>query len=111
MQGKCASCQVDLGYTELFCVREVTSVFFSSCDSVLGDSLEVHQTNQGSLRVWLGTRNCSTGNAWDLGLVSQREGSLRGFLKLGQEPRVYSRVMVGMAIQNSSLFSEVRTPA
>ena len=43
MQGKCPSPSVDLGYTNLFCIPEVTSVFFSSCDSVLGDSLEFHQ--------------------------------------------------------------------
>ena len=39
MQGKWVSSQVDLGYTELFCFPEVTSVFLSSCDSVCGDSL------------------------------------------------------------------------
>ena len=49
MKGKCASSCVDLGYTNLFCIPEVTSVFFSCCDSVLGDSLEFHQGNQGSL--------------------------------------------------------------
>ena len=48
MQGKLASCQSNLGYTELFCVPEVTSVFFSSCDSVVGDSLEFNQANRGS---------------------------------------------------------------
>ena len=53
MQGKCYSSRVDLGYTELFCVREVTLVFFSSYDSVLGDSLEFHQANGGSLPVCL----------------------------------------------------------
>ena len=37
IQEKCASSWVDLGYTSLFCIPEVTSVFFSSCDSVLGD--------------------------------------------------------------------------
>ena len=36
MQGKLASSQFDLGHPDLFCVPEVTSVFFSSCDSVLG---------------------------------------------------------------------------
>ena len=36
MIGKCASSWVDLGYTNLFCIPEVTSVFFSCCDSVLG---------------------------------------------------------------------------
>ena len=51
MEGKSASSQFDLGYTEPFCVPEVTSVFFSSCDSVGGDSLEFNQTNRGSLRV------------------------------------------------------------
>ena len=51
MQGKLASSQFDLGCTELFCVPEVTSVFFSSCDSVLGDSLDFNQANRGSLRV------------------------------------------------------------
>ena len=33
-----------------------------------------------------------------------------GFLELQQESGVYSRVTVGMAIRNSNLFSEVRTP-
>ena len=45
MQGKLDSSQIDLGNTELFCVPEVTSVFFSFCDSVPGDSLEIHQAN------------------------------------------------------------------
>ena len=38
MQGKWGSSRFDLAYTKLFCIPEVTSVFFSSCDSVLGDS-------------------------------------------------------------------------
>ena len=37
-KGKWASSWVDLGYTKLFCISEVTAVFFSSCDSGLGDS-------------------------------------------------------------------------
>ena len=40
MQEKLASSQFDLGYTETFCIPGVRSVFFSSCDSVVGDSLE-----------------------------------------------------------------------
>ena len=51
IQGKWASSRVDLGYIELICVTEVTSVFSSSCDCVLGDFLEFHQANHGSLRV------------------------------------------------------------
>ena len=35
MQGKLASSQFDFGYTEQFCILGVTSVFFSSCDSVV----------------------------------------------------------------------------
>ena len=51
MQGKYASSSVDLGYTNLFCIPVVTSVFFLSGDSVLGDSLEFHQGNRVSLCV------------------------------------------------------------
>ena len=51
MQGKLASSQFDLGHTGRFCVNEVTSVFFWSCDSVVGDSLEFNQANWGSFCV------------------------------------------------------------
>ena len=40
MQGKLVSSQFDFGLTDVFCVPQVTSVFFSSCHSVVGDSLE-----------------------------------------------------------------------
>ena len=43
MKGKLGSSRIDLGYTELFCIPEVTAVFLSSCDSFLGDSLLFHQ--------------------------------------------------------------------
>ena len=49
MKGNRASSQVDLGYIEISHLSAVTSVFFWTCDSVLGDSLEFHQANQGSL--------------------------------------------------------------
>ena len=39
MNRKWASSRVDL---ELFCIPELTLVFISSCDSVLGDSLVFH---------------------------------------------------------------------
>ena len=48
MQGKLPTSQFDLGHSYLFCVPDVTSVFFSSCDSVVGDSLEFNQANRGS---------------------------------------------------------------
>ena len=109
MKGKRASSWVDLGYTNQFCVPEVTSEFFSSCDSVVGDSLEFNQPNRGSLCVWLGKRNCSACNAGESGLISWLGGRLMGFLELWQAPGVYSRVTTGMCIIKGSLFSEVRT--
>ena len=36
MRGKWASSCVDFGYTDLFCIPELTSEFISYCDSVLG---------------------------------------------------------------------------
>ena len=110
MQGKLASSQFDFGSTEQFCIPRVTSVFFSSCGSVVGNSQEFNQANRGSLRVCLGKRNCSGHNAGESGLISRRGESLMGFLELRQEPGVYSRVSAGMSIRNWSLFSEVRTP-
>ena len=82
MKGKCASSWVGLAYTYQFCVPEVTSVFFSSCDSLVGDSLEFNQANRGSLCVWLGKHNCSACHAGESGLISWRWGSLMGFLEL-----------------------------
>ena len=43
MRAKWASSCVDFGYTELFCIPELTSELISSCDSVLGDSLVFYQ--------------------------------------------------------------------
>ena len=51
MQGKLASSQFDLGHTDLFCVPEVSTLFFSSGDCVVGDSLKFNQANRGSLCV------------------------------------------------------------
>ena len=51
MLGKLDSSQFDFGYTEEYYIPGVTSVFFSSCDSVVEDSLEFNQANRGSLRV------------------------------------------------------------
>ena len=85
-------------------------MFISFCDSVPGDSLVFHQENRGSLRVLLGIQCCSACNAVESSLISQRGGCLIQFLELQQESGVYMRVTVGMAIRNSTLFSEVRTP-
>ena len=36
MKGKWAASRVDLGYTELFCIPEMPSVFISPCDCSWG---------------------------------------------------------------------------
>ena len=82
MQEKLASSQFDLGHTDLFFVPEMTSMFFSSCDSVVRDSLEFNQANRGSLCVRLVKLNCSGHNAGQSGLISRRGESLMGFLEL-----------------------------
>ena len=51
MKGKWVSSRVDLGYTELFCIPEVTAVVLSSCDSGFGHYLVFHQANSGTLHV------------------------------------------------------------
>ena len=43
-------------------------------------------------------------------LIFRRWVCVMGFNELWREARVYSRVTAGMAIRNSTLFSEVRTP-
>ena len=45
MKEKWASSRVDLGYTELLCIPEVTAVFLSSFDNGLGVSLAFHQAH------------------------------------------------------------------
>ena len=105
-----ASSCVDFGYTDLFCIPELTSECISSFDSVLGDSLGFYQENCGSLLVELGIQYCSARNAGKSILISQWGVCLMGFLELLSERGVYSRVTTGMAIRNSTLFSEVRTP-
>ena len=45
IKGKWASSLVDLWYTELFCIPEMTAMFLSSCDSGLGDSLMFRQAH------------------------------------------------------------------
>ena len=42
-----ASSGVDLGYTVLFCIPEMTAVFLSFCDCGLGESLVFHQHIEG----------------------------------------------------------------
>ena len=45
MKVKWALSRVDIGYTELFRIPELTAVFLSSCDSGIGDALVFHQAH------------------------------------------------------------------
>ena len=89
MQGKLVSSQFDLGYTKLFWVPEVTSVFFSSCDSVLGDSLDFNQANRGSLHFDWENANplqamqgkwASTRSEWEVSWVFSSCGRNLGYI-------------------------------
>ena len=51
MQGNWASSWIDLGYTDVFPIPAVTSGYFQNFESGLGDSMEFHQGNKGSLCV------------------------------------------------------------
>ena len=88
-----------MGYTNLFCIPEVTSVLLSCCVSVLGDSLQFHQGNRVSLRFdWEhGTPQHEMQGNW-AGLIMRQGGRLMSFLELRQARGVYSRVTAGMAI-------------
>ena len=90
MKGKWASSRVDLGYTELFCIPEVTSVFISSCDSVLGDSLVFRQAIEApyvfdweygiALHAMQGNRASSPGEgdvSWDFLSCGRNLGYIR----------------------------------
>ena len=108
--GKWDSSRFDMGYTELCCIPEV------------------HQCSSRFVTVFQGTLWCSIQKIeapyvfdWEYGialhamqgessLISQRGWCLIRFLELRPEPGVYSPVTAGLAIRNSTLFSEVRTP-
>ena len=109
MKGKCASSWVDLWYTNLFCIPELTSVFFSCCDSVLGYSHSSIREIE-VLTSLIGNMEHLTKKCWGIGPHLAATGSLMSFLELRQAVGVYIRVTTGMPILNGSLFSEVRTP-
>ena len=84
MKGKWASSRVDLGHSELFCIPEVTLVFISSCDGILGtlwcsikkiDASSMFDWESGiSLHAVQGNRASSPGEAdvsWDYSKCSR----------------------------------------
>ena len=110
MKVKWASSRVDLGYTELFCIPELHQCSSRFVTVFLGTLWCSIKKIEAPYLFELGIRDCSACNEGESSLISWRGGCLMGFLELRQEPGVYSRVTAGMAIPNSTLFSEVRTP-
>ena len=109
MQGKLASSQFDFEYTELFCFPGVTSLFFSSCDIVVGALFSsIKQIEAPYVFDWA--------NAIALHTMQGIPASSRGEGK----SHVISRVVIGtwgifssyggMSIRNWSMLTEVRTP-
>ena len=111
MKGKWASSRFDLGYTELFCIPEV------------------HQCSSRFVTVSLGTLWCSIKKIdvpymfdWEYGIaLHAMQGNRASFPSEGDVSYdfsscsktwgIYMRVTAGMAIRNSILFIEDRTPA
>ena len=100
MKGKWASSRVDLWYTELFCIPEVTSVFISFFDSVLGDFLVFHQENRGSLCIWLGIQECSARSAGESSLISPWGGCLMDFSSCGRNLEYILKLQRGWTFKN-----------
>ena len=109
IQGNLTSFQLDLGHTYLFCVPEVTSVFFRLCLCCWGLS-RVQSSISRLLMFLIGKTQVLCMQCRGIGPHLVARGSHMGFLELRQAPGVYSRVTTGMPILNGSLFSEVWTP-
>ena len=109
MKGKWASARVDLGYTEQFCIPEV------------------HQCSSRFVTVFLGTLWCSIKKIeapyvcdWEYGMaLHAMQGNRASFPGMGDVSYDFSscgsnlgyiRDRARLAFQNSTLFSEVRTP-
>ena len=71
MKGNCASSWVDFGYTNIFLHSWGDISVLLLLWQCSGDSLQFHQGNLGSLRLWLGTQNSSAWNAGESGLILQ----------------------------------------
>ena len=108
MKGKGASSRVDLGYTELFCIAEVTAVFISSSDSGLGYS-RVPSSTLRLLTYLIGNTELLCTQCRGIGTLLPPRAMSHGISRDAAEPGVYSRVTARMAIRNSTLLREVRT--
>ena len=78
MQGNLASSQFDLWYTEKFCVPEMTSVFFSSCDCDFVDS-GVQSSKSRLLMYLIGKTQLCCMQCWGIGPHLAARGKSHGF--------------------------------
>ena len=83
MQGKLVSSQFCLGYTELFCFPEEISLFFSSCDSVFGDSLEFNLANGVPSPFLIGNLEFLCMQCRGIGPQLSPSGKSHGFFRVG----------------------------
>ena len=110
MRGKWASACVDFGYTEIFCIPELTSEFFSSCDSVLRDSLVFCQENE-ALNVFNGEYDIDLHEMQGNQASSLGEGYVSwDFSSCGRNVVYIFELQRGWPFETSTLFIEVNTP-
>ena len=107
MQGKFTSSQFHLGYTEIFCIPKVTLLFFSSCDSVVGDSLG--QSSKSRLLICLiGKTQLLCMQGMGIGPHLAARWKSHGFSRVASGTGVYSPVTAGMSIRNWSFFQRIQ---
>ena len=82
MQGKLSSSQFDFWYTEQFCIPWVTSVFFSSCNSVVGDSLEIQSRKSRLLTCLIGKSQLLWTQCRGIGPHLGERGKSHGFSRV-----------------------------
>ena len=84
-------------------------MFFSCCDSVLGDSLLVPSGKSRFLNTLIGNTEHFSTKCRGIGPHLAERVKSHAISRVVAGTRVYSRVTKGVPILNGSLFSEVRT--
>ena len=102
---KWASSRVDLGYTELFCIPELTAVFLSSCDSFLGELSGVPSSTLRLLTCLIGNTDLLCTQCRGFRSRLPPRGMSHEISQVATEPGAYSQVTAGMDVRNSTWFS------
>ena len=88
MQGKLASSQFDFGHTDLFCVPEVTSVFFSSCEQCCWGLFRVQSSKSRPLMGLIGKTQLLRMQCRGIGPHLVERGKSHGFSRVAAGTRV-----------------------